>query len=580
MRNRLERLWRILGRSQKTSIIAVMLLMLIAAAAEMVSIGLVIPFLGVLLNPEIIFKTPIFVSLIKYFNLISSDRLIFGITFCFVLCVLVAAVVRVLLAWSQIRLAYAIGSNLAESIYRHVLYQPYRLHADTNSSQVISSVSRKADQVVNDVVLPGMIMLSSSVLILAIAGVLAMINPIVAISAGVGFGMIYFVVMLSTRYRISRYGQVVSEQQTRVIKLLQEALGGIRDIIIDGAQDMYCRIYKQADFRLRRAQANNLIIGGVPRYLIEGVSVALMAILSCWIALKDGGFISMIPTIGVLVLGAQKILPLMQLSYVNFTQIQGGQAALEDVLQILEMALPAIDESTVISFEREIILNKISFRYKTESNLVVRDVSFRIEKGDRIGIVGDTGSGKSSLLDLIMGLLIAEKGEISVDGVFLSDSNSRAWQKHIAHVPQSIYLADTTVLENIAFGIPIDQIDYSRVCMAAEKAKIADVIESWEGGYYSIVGERGARMSGGQKQRIGLARALYKNADVLVLDEATSALDHNTEFSIMAAIGGLGSGVTVLMVTHRLATLKHCNKIIYLQNGAIDRIESLPNLSQ
>ena len=270
----------------------------------------------------------------------------------------------------------------------------------------------------------------------------------------------------------------------------------------------------------------------------------------------------------------------MQLSYVNFTQIQGGQAALEDVLQILEMALPAIDESTVISFEREIILNKISFRYKTESNLVVRDVSFRIEKGDRIGIVGDTGSGKSSLLDLIMGLLIAEKGEISVDGVFLSDSNSRAWQKHIAHVPQSIYLADTTVLENIAFGIPIDQIDYSRVCMAAEKAKIADVIESWEGGYYSIVGERGARMSGGQKQRIGLARALYKNADVLVLDEATSALDHNTEFSIMAAIGGLGSGVTVLMVTHRLATLKHCNKIIYLQNGAIDRIESLPNLSQ
>lgn len=578
MNERLIKLWRYLDRSQKKRVTGVAALMIIAAVAEVFSIGMMIPFLGVLLNPELVVNNSFLSPLIRHFELFEREQLIFGVTALFVGAVLIAALIRVLLIWSQIGLAYRIGSDLGEAVYRRILFQQYRFHADINSSQVIVGVSRRADQVVNEVVLPCMVVVSSGILIFAIAGMLAVLNPLVALSAAFGFGLIYFVVMLATRFRISRYGKVVNRQHTEVVKALQEALGGIRDIIIDGTQDLHCKIYKRADLPLRRAQASNLIIGGVPRYVIEGVTVALIAVFSCWLASTEGGLQAMIPTLGVLVLGAQKTLPLLQLAYVNFTQIQGGQAALEDVLQLLDRPLPVLDKSAVVEFSETIHLDDVWFRYQSESAWVLRKLSLQILKGDRIGFVGGTGSGKSTLLDIVMGLLSPECGALLIDGVHIAEQNCGAWQRHIAHVPQSIYLTDASVLENIAFGVPVDQIDLDRARRAAEMAQIAEVIEAWELGYQTVVGERGARLSGGQRQRIGLARALYKNADVIVLDEATSALDNETETAVMSAIEALDSDITILIVAHRLTTLRGCNKIVRLENGEIGAIGTYAEL--
>jgi ATP-binding cassette subfamily B protein len=225
-----------------------------------------------------------------------------------------------------------------------------------------------------------------------------------------------------------------------------------------------------------------------------------------------------------------------------------------------------------LAFQRDIGFDALSFRYSPTRPWVLQGLSLRIPKGGRVGFVGTTGSGKSTLLDIVMGLLIPTTGSLRIDGVEITSSNCRAWQAHIAHVPQSIYLADTTVAENIAFGVPSSQIDLGRIQRAARRAQIADSIESWEHGYATLVGERGVRLSGGQRQRIGIARALYKEVDVIVFDEATSALDNETESAVMDSINGLGGELTILMVAHRLSTLRGCTQVVELADGAIKRI--------
>lgn len=578
MFNKLKRLWGQLYSSQRLQIVGVVALMILAAGAEIFSIGMLLPFLGVLFNPEMKEKNSLIEFIYQHFQQSNHGQIVWGITLFFVFAVLFAASIRVMLLWSQIRVASRIGADLSESLYRSILTRPYIFHTNTNSSQVIVGVSRKADSVVNEIILPCMVVVSSAILIVSISIFLALLNPVVAMSAAVGFGSLYFCVMLATRFRIARYGQTINNQQSAIIKVLQEALGSIRDVIIDGAQELYCKAYKKVDAPLRRAHANNLIIGGAPRYLIEGASVALIAFFSCWLSTQEGGIQAIIPTLGVLILGAQKMLPMLQLSYVNFTQIQGSQAALEDVLEILEHPIPRVNQSAVIQFERELLIDHVFYKYKDDADWAVKNVSLKISKGDRIGFVGGTGSGKSTLLDLIMGLLSPMDGKITVDDVVVSEENCRAWQRHIAHVPQSIYLTDASICENIAFGVPINEIDFELVRRAAEKAQIADLIESMKDGYYTEVGERGARLSGGQRQRIGLARALYKNTDLIVLDEATSALDNDTEAAVISAIENLGPSVTILMVAHRLTTLRGCNKIVTVQNGQIQKIGTYADL--
>ncbi len=575
---RLILLWSHMGGGLRFRSGIVLVLMILAAFSEIFSLGLLVPFLGVLLSPASALENNYLAPILQRFAIQEHDRLVLAITFIFVLAALAAAIIRIALFWSQIRLAYGMGSELSSSIYRRVLLQPYKFHTETNSSQVVADVSRKADRVVNEVILPSMVLVSSTTLIAAIAVTLTVVNPVVALSAAAGFGVVYLLVMMATRFRVSRYGEILNKQQTEVIKVLQEALGGIRDIIIDRAQEVYCRIYRRADLPLRRAQANNLIIGGSPKYLIEGLSIALIAAFSGWLAIEQGGLQGMIPTLGVLVLGAQKTLPQLQLAYVNVTQIRGGLAALNDVLRVLELPISDVDKSAVVEFHRGIVLDHIWYRYREDSNWVLRGINLEFSKGDRIGLVGQTGSGKSTMLDLMMGLLVPSSGALVIDGIPITEKNCWAWQTNIAHVPQSIYLSDATVAENIAFGVPINEIDLAKVRKAADSAQIADTIEGWEHGYLTVVGERGARLSGGQRQRIGLARAFYKNADVIILDEATSALDGDTESAVMKALETLDDKITVIIVAHRLTTLSCCNKIVRLKSGVVESIGSYADL--
>ena len=307
----------------------------------------------------------------------------------------------------------------------------------------------------------------------------------------------------------------------------------------------------------------------------------LIATLAYSLAQQPDGIAKAIPILGGLALGAQRLLPVLQQIYSSWSAILAGPASLQDALELLDQPLPSYANQPCIQpliFNHHISFKQLGFRYDLKMPYVLKQISFSIAKGSRVGFIGRTGSGKSTLLDIVMGLLQPTDGTIEIDGQIITPANQRNWQAHIAHVPQAIFLADSTIEENIAFGVPKDQINHLRVRQAAQQAQIADSIESWPKQYQTFVGERGIRLSGGQRQRIGIARALYKRADVIIFDEATSALDSETEQAVMEAIEGLSKDLTLLIIAHRLTTVKNCTQIVELSNGNIKRVGSYQDI--
>ncbi len=573
--NILAQLWKHISLIRRKQLGMLTFIMVVASLAEVLSIGVIVPFLGVLMSPERVFADIHLEPIISVLGITNGNQLILPFTVIFVLAAFFSGVMRLALLWGQTRLGFAIGADFSFQMYKNTLYQPYSIHAARNSSEVISGVSNKANLVVNYILIPILYIASSALILLAIMSVLIVIDPLMALIVFGSFGIIYSLILIVTKRRLAHDSERVSRESNLVIKALQEALGGIRDVLIDGTQSVYCKIYRDADLPLRRSQANIQIISGAPRFLIESLGTILIAILAYMLAVREAGVSNAIPVLGALALGAQRLLPVLQLMYWSLSNIRGHQSTLKEVINFLNQPLPDKSDLTsfgIIPFNDRIRLNHVDFRYQKTSPFILKDINFEILKGSRVGFIGSTGSGKSTLLDLIMGLLQPTKGVLEIDGVTITTKNSRSWQAHIAHVPQTIFMADASISENIAFGVPVEKIDHARVRQAALQAHIAENIESWDKQYDTYVGERGVRLSGGQRQRIGIARALYKKADVIVFDEATSALDNETESAIMREIKKLNDDLTVIIVAHRLSTLKNCSQVVEFENGEVNRI--------
>ena len=546
--------------------------MLVSAFAEVASIGAVLPFLGILLAPERVFDHSFVGRMSQDLGITSADQLLLPLTVAFIGFAIIAGAIRIFLTWANTRIAFSTGADLGIEVYRRTLYQPYCVHASQNSSEVISGITIKTNRVVFDVLVPLLIIFSATLLVVAIMATLITIDPVVASVAGAGFGFSYVLVTWMSRRQLHLNSNRVAQEQTQVIKALQEGLGGIRDVLLDGVQEVYCKVFREADYTLRRAQGSTLFIGLSPRYAMEALGMVVIAALAYFLSRQVGGISAAVPVLGLLALGAQRLLPSLQQIYFSWASIVGNQASLADILALLDQPLPEEQlQSTIapLSFQEDVRLDGVHFRYNAESPWVLNGLNLVITKGARVGFVGSTGSGKSTTLDLLMGLLIPTEGELLIDGQPVSGNRLRGWQRSIAHVPQSIYLADTSIAENIAFGVPLDKIDLNRVKRSARQAQIADYIESSPEGYQTHVGERGISLSGGQRQRIGIARALYKQASFLVFDEATSALDNATEHSVMDAVGMLNKDLTIVLIAHRLTTVRDCDIIVELEHGKV-----------
>ena len=563
-------LWNYLSKRRRKQFWLLLFLMIIASLSEIISIGAVLPFLGVLTTPEQVYQYSLMQPIIQILELTEPDQLILPLTIFFIIAVLLAGVIRLTLLYVMTRLSFATGADLSIDIYRRTLYQEYTVHLSRNSSEVINGIITKTSTVINGIITPILMLISSTVLLIGIMSVLFVIDIKVALSTFFGFGVLYWLVIRYTKNQLNDNSRIIADQSTQMIKSLQEGLGGVRDVLIDSTQEFYCKLYRNADLPLRRASGDNQFISGSPRYIMEAVGMILIAGLAYVMTQQEGAMVTVIPVLGALALGAQKMLPTLQQAYSSYSAIKGSNSSFEDVLNLLDQPLSEYADQTLpkpIVFKKEIKLLNLSFRYTEESPWVLKNINLSLKKGSRVGFIGETGSGKSTLLDIIMGLLPATNGKLIIDQQTINAPDRRAWQIHIAHVPQNIYLSDSSIAENIAFGISKEKIDHQRVKKAAQQAQIAELVEQWKDGYQTFVGERGVRLSGGQRQRIGIARALYKKANVLIFDEATSALDNETEQEVMKVIEELGKEVTVFIIAHRLTTLKECDKIVRLDKN-------------
>ncbi len=569
----LVQLYKHISSRRRRQFALLLVLTILSSLAEVVSLSSVLPFIGILTQPEKVFNSPSMANVVQVLDITTSAELLLPLTIAFALSALLAGSLRLLLLWISIRIGNATGADLGIEVFRRTLYQPYSVHVARSSSEIISGITQKIGTATS-VLISVVSVVTSTALFGAIMMTLIAIDPMVAIVAAVSFASAYGVIALLTRHRLVLNSRLIAHEQTQVIKALQEGLGAIRDVLLDGAQAVYCDVYRKAITKLQQAGGENAFINQSPRYIMEALGLALIAVFVLALSYRPGGMGATLPILGMLALGAQRLLPIMQQIYGNWSVVAGNKAALIDVLGLLDQPLPAAaghPEFVPLELKDAISFHNVRFHYGSNGPWVLDGINLVIPKGARIGIFGSTGSGKSTALDLLMGLLEPTQGEILVDGQPINHELQRSWQRSIANVPQNIFLTDTTVAENIAFGIPLDQIDHERVRKAAEQAKIAEFIESRPEGYSAIVGERGVRLSGGQRQRIGIARALYKQASVLIFDEATSALDNETEQAIMQAIEGLSEKLTILIIAHRLTTLKNCTQIVELGGGGIKR---------
>lgn len=573
-------LWRLISLRRRYQFCMLLILMVIASVAEVFSMGAVIPFLAAISNPEKVYQYTLLQPFIDFFNLTSSSELLLLLTILFITSVLIAAVIRFILLWVNTTLSFSTGHDLSVAIYKQVLYQPYQIHISRNSSEVIDAVIGKASNIVYQVIWPLCNLISCAFILSFLIVALFYINPFIALVSFGGFGFFYFLMIKFTKKKILSDGVIISSHTSLLIKSLQEGLGSIRDILLDGTQDLYKSIYEASDKSLRKAQGDSFFVGMSPRFGIEALGMILIALIAFAMVNSGKNSTAIIPVLGAFALGAQRILPLLQQSFNAWSNMQGAKQTLQDTLKILNVPSTVKSHkntSDVIKFQKEIQLKNISFKYNQSGLFILNKINLSIKKGDRIGLIGRTGSGKSTLLDILMGLLIPTTGEIKIDNKKITSSNRQQWQKRIAHVPQSIFLIDASIAENIAFGIPKEFIDLDRVEKSALDAQIHKDITSWPSKFQAIVGERGVKLSGGQRQRIALARALYKNADVIILDEATSALDMQTERMLMSKVDQLAKNLTIIMISHRIASLKNCDKIFELNEGSLKPLKSRIN---
>ncbi|MDX8434339.1 ABC transporter ATP-binding protein [Mesorhizobium abyssinicae] len=565
----LRRLWQHLSKRRQRQFFGLLVLMVFGALAEAATLGALLPFLARIANPESVDGQSFLARQLAGFELTRSSDNLLSLTILFSVVAIIAGAVRIFLTWATNSYVFAVGHEVGVNVYDRVLRQPYSYHVSRNSSSVLAAL-RQVQAITAGVMLPLLQSISGIIIGIFIVAALFALSSFITFIIFAGFGAVYVAMSLVIRKHLKRNARIIASTQAEGIRSVQEGMGGIRDVIINDTQPYFLSRYTELDSRLQRANATNALAASAPRFAIEAAGMVIIAALAYFLITRSNNAGQVLPMLGTFVLGAQRLLPSMQLVYGNWALILSNLAGAELVLQALEAPLgPEWDQPSGkrLPFDRAIVFKDVSFLYAGEEPPILERFNLTISKGSKVGFVGKTGSGKSTTVDLLMGLLEPSSGAIEIDGQRLDGSTRRAWQRQIAHVPQSIFLADASIGDNIAFGIDPVTIDHERVRNAARQAALANFIESLPQGYETRVGERGVRLSGGQRQRIGIARALYRQASVLVFDEATSALDMETETAVMEAVRELPAELTVLIIAHRLTTVENCDEIVTLENG-------------
>lgn len=562
-----KELWKRFSFKRKKQIIFLAIFSSFSAFAELLSIGMIFPFLAALTDPQIILKNYYFLMFNNFYRNVSEDNIIFLMTLAFCLTIFLSVILRVAVYYFLTRISFSTGADICKDVMSNVIFRPYLDHKDENTSEVLAGIINKSNTVIYAVIVPILLIMSSVSVLLLFLSVLFLVSASATIAIGFITIALYSLLVYLSNLKLTSNSELIAKNQTLSIKSVQEALGSIRNLIMDGTGNFFHKRFAIADEITRYAQGTNMFIGASPKYIVEGFGIIIIAVLA-FNFLESSYSETIIPILGLYALAAQKLLPISQLVYGSVTQIIGARESLIDILNFLK---PQKDENlsnSNLSFVDKIELKNISFSYENEKK-IIDDINLTINKGEKIGIIGSTGSGKSTLVDIISGLILSNQGDVLIDGVELKKENVNSWHKRISYVPQEIYLLDMSIKENIALGVDNENIKSDKLTNSIDKSLLNKFIS--EKGLQSIVGESGNLISGGQKQRIGIARAIYKLSDILILDEATSALDENTENLVIQELNSL-ENITMIIITHNPRILHKCNRIIELKEGKISSI--------
>lgn len=570
-------LFRHLSLRRRRQLMLLAVLQVVGAFSEVVSLGAVLPFLAALINAKALLARSEISWLLHLFNIETEVEIIILMAVTFSLAIIVVNFLRMATLRIQTQLAAAISSDLIEDVYRRTLMQPYQFHTDVNSGKLQSEIIYDFN-VAMSTVLGVMMLITQGLVMGSIILALLALDPVVAVGMGTVAAVAYMVITRITTKRLVARGKIMSDKYHGMLKTLNEGYGGIRDVVLSGQQQQFVAEFRRTDRPIRQATADTQFIRAVPRYILETVMVVALSMSTAALAWWTGDISGTLPILGAIGLAANRMLPAMQQVYVSLSGMQGSHISLKRTLSALSRVpdpVAIISPEGPATLKSSVSLQGIWFRYAPtqsddgDADWILKDVSLEVPVNKTVALVGTTGSGKSTISDVLLGLLRPQSGLMLLDGVPMDDTMLAAWRRSIAHVPQSVYLSDTTFKENIAFGVPRDLIDMDRVREAAKSAHIAEFIEGRPLGYDETIGERGIRLSGGQRQRLGIARALYRNAQMIVFDEATSSLDNATEWAVMEAIHELSNRMTVVLIAHRLSTVRDADIIFEIGKGRI-----------
>lgn len=575
MKNNFRKILLILSQDERRHAAVLLLLMILVAFMEVVGVASVVPFLAVLGNPQII-ETNTYLA-IAYELLGFSDKhsflLALGLTALGLM--ILTAIVRASSQYGLARFSSMRVHSIANRLLESYLNQPYGYFLKNNSSNMSKTILSEVDEVVKQAIAPMLSFISYSLVSLAIFFLLLVVDPILAFILSIVFGGFYGVMHLIFRRFLKNIGHERKRANAKRFQIAAEIFGGIKDLKVLGRENAYLSAFRKPSLLYAKHQSTALILSQLPRYFIEVfVFAAILGIALISLNKDEANLGQLLPVLGLYAMAGIRLKPAVDRIYESLSKMSFGATSLNHVLNDLsrnkkEKIEQFKFESHRVSLKKEIQLSDVCFKYSGARSYSLKNINLTIQAKSSLGIIGTTGAGKSTLVDLILGLHLPDSGKILIDGEVLIEDNIRSWQNSIGYVPQHIFLADDSILSNIAFGVPKNDIDFKALEFAARLAMLDEFILSLPEGYETHIGERGMRLSGGQRQRIGIARALYHNPDLLIFDEATSALDSDTESEVMKAIDSISGKKTIVMIAHRLGTLEKCDQVIRLDSGLV-----------
>ena len=568
-------LFKLLTLNQRKRFYFLQILVIIMAIFEIISVGLIVNFMSLVGDVSLLEQTGFMAQIYKASGISSEPQFLFLTGISILIFLVISTIISMITTWRLAMFAQRTGTELADRLYSHFLNQSWLFHASGSSAILTKKITVECARVTGGILLPLMYMNAKIALVTLLSLSIFLYDPTIALIGISVFGISYFFIFKGVRNFLNRNGEVISEVSAQRFTLMNEGFGGIKDVLLLGRDYDFINRFNRSGRRLAYSMGMNIAISASPRYFVELIAFGSMISLVLYlIASYEGNLGMILPVLSVYAVGGVKLLPAFQQIYTEIAAVKANIPAFYSIRDDLQNSFEekkVLTEANqvVLDFKKNISLEEITFNYPGIEEPTLKELNMSIPVNSVTGIVGPSGSGKSTLIDILLGLIHPQKGQLRVDGNIINDENRRSWQNTFGFVAQSIFLSEGTIAENVAFGIPVDKIDFKQVEKALNLAHLSELVKSLKNGIHSKVGERGVQLSGGQRQRIGIARALYHEAEVLVLDEATSSLDGITEKMIMEAINEFSGKKTIILIAHRLKTVQKCDQIFFIDNGQV-----------